>query len=140
MIPAIADRGVPATGRSRRRVFAQPAAWFGLAAIALALTGCAPPAADTPMSQPVVAMEAPWGPFARQCDGPRVSHTALRWRLGETEVAQVYETCVGFSVMMFQPECRRYHGKRRAAQSSILVRNLAHPAQNGRHCPAGSAG
>ncbi len=51
------------------------------------------------MSQPVVAMEAPWGPFSRQCDRTRVSHTANRWRLGETEVSQVYETCVGFSVM-----------------------------------------
>lgn len=49
------------------------------------------------MSQPVEAMQAPWGPFANQCDRTRVSHATYRWRMGETEVSRVYETCVGFS-------------------------------------------
>ena len=76
-----------------------PAQAFGLCiGVVLSLTGCAPDA-GTPITQPVEAMEAPWGPFARQCDSTRLSHDTVRWRVGQTEVAAVYQTCTGFSAM-----------------------------------------
>ncbi len=112
MTPDIADEALGQTGqrcrqrarRSRGRVILQPAAcafacW--VVVVAASLTGCAPaPTADAPMSRPVEAMEAAWGPFARQCDTTRVSHTATRWRVGETQVADVYGTCIGFSALL----------------------------------------
>ncbi len=104
MKPDMAAGGPAATGRHRRGLFSRPAAtafagWVGAAA---SLTGCSAPApvADAPMSQPVAAMEAAWGPFARQCDSTRVSRAVTRWRLGETQVADIYESCVGFSAML----------------------------------------
>jgi hypothetical protein len=69
--------------------------WVGLAGV---LTGCAPQA-DTPMSRPVEAMQAPWGPFTRQCASTRVSEETMRWRVGDTDIGDVYETCIGFSSM-----------------------------------------
>lgn len=51
------------------------------------------------MSHPVEAMQAPWGPFTRQCASTRVSHEAVRWRVGDTDVGDVYESCIGFSSM-----------------------------------------
>jgi hypothetical protein len=51
------------------------------------------------MKGPVEAMEAPWGPFARQCATTRVSHVTWRWRVGDIEVGDHYETCIGFSAM-----------------------------------------
>ena len=48
--------------------------------VVLSLTGCAPEAA-TPITQPIEAMEAPWGPFARQCDSTRLSRDTVRWRV-----------------------------------------------------------
>jgi hypothetical protein len=64
----------------------------------MSLTGCAP-AADTPMTQSIEAMQAPWGPFARACDSTRVSRSTIRWRVGEVDVAELHETCTGFSSM-----------------------------------------
>lgn len=76
-----------------RRFFVTVAAW-GL--VAVTVTGCTPHA-DAPMSQPVEAMQAPWGPFARQCASTRISYPQIRWRVGDADVSHVYETCVGFS-------------------------------------------
>ncbi len=134
MTPGIADAGLPVTGQRSRQtaggswsgVLSQPAAYvFAWAvAVAVSLTGCAP-AAETPMSQPVAAMEAAWGPFARQCDSTRVSRTGTRWRLGETEVADVYETCVGFSVMLpgqDSAEITASVGRTNQPSSSMVVR------------------
>ena len=51
------------------------------------------------MNQPVEAMKAPWGPFARQCATTRVSSTTTRFRVGLVEVGDNYETSFGFSAM-----------------------------------------
>jgi hypothetical protein len=64
----------------------------------LSLTGCVPEAA-TPITQPIEAMEAPWGPFVRQCDSTRLSRDTVRWRVGQTKIDEVYATCAGFSAM-----------------------------------------
>jgi len=67
------------------------------------LADCAP-AANKPLSQPVELMEVPWGRFARQCASTRVSYATVRWRVGDTEVAKVYKTCIGFSAMPSGPD------------------------------------
>jgi hypothetical protein len=84
--------------RSRCRILSRPVvnAFVGFVGIAGSPTGCAP-AADQPMKGPVETMEAPWGPFARQCATTRVSHMTKRWRRGDVEVGDNYETCIGFS-------------------------------------------
>jgi hypothetical protein len=73
-------------------------AFAGWVMVAASLTACAP-SADAPMRQPIEAMKAPWGPFARQCDSTRVSRTVVRFRNGDTEIAKDYETCAGFLSM-----------------------------------------
>jgi hypothetical protein len=128
MKPELADAGSLETGprlgqraeRSRGHGLSESApyscaAWI---AVAVSLASCAP-AVDTRMSQPVDAMEAPWGPFARQCDSTRVSHTTSRWRVGETEVGDVYETCAGFSAIP---------SGRNAAQIAASVSNVDQPS------------
>jgi hypothetical protein len=86
--------------RSRSRILPRSVvnAFVGFVTIAGSLTRCAP-AADQPMKGPVETMEAPWGPFARQCATTRVSHMTQRWRRGDVEVGDNYQTCMGFSAM-----------------------------------------
>ena len=132
MRPARAEESLLASGpppQRRRRRFGAGAAGCALAggiAIAAALSGCAP-TPTTPMVRPVEAMDAPWGPFARQCDSTRVAHSATRWRLGETEITDVYETCVGFSVMPAgrdAAEITASVGKVNQPLSSVVLRIL----------------
>jgi hypothetical protein len=71
---------------------------LGVVMLAGVVSACAP-SADQPMKGPVEAMEAPWGPFARQCATTRVSYTTTRFRVGNVEVGDNYETCIGYSAM-----------------------------------------
>ena len=101
-------------------------AWAVWIAVAAPLTGCAP-TAGTPMSRPVEAMVAAWGPFARQCGTTRVSYTTSRWRLGQTEVADLYQTCVGFSVMSAGADAAEITasvGQTNQPSSSVILRLL----------------
>lgn len=117
MIRGGVGQGVPGGGRRRCR--------DGLAAcFVLALAGCAPHA-DAPLSRPVEAMEAPWGPFARQCDSTRVSHTITRWRQKETQVGTTYESCAGFSSVLSGPDAAEITasiGRPDDPASSVVVR------------------
>jgi hypothetical protein len=95
------------------------------------------------MIRPVEAMEAPWGPFARQCDTTRVAHSATRWRLGETEVAYVYETCVGFSAMFFGKDAAQITasvGNPDQPSSSVVLRVLRNPDGVARPAAPGDTG
>lgn len=108
----------------------------------MSLTGCAP-AADTAMSRPIEAMVSPWGPFARECDSTRVSHDAFRWRVGQTEVADVYETCVGFSAMLSgrdAAEITASVGKINQPSSSVVLRIVRKTDGVARAAAAGDTG
>ena len=94
-----------AFAKRRNGVLVRPGAraLAGCIVVAGLLTDCAP-AANKPLSQPIALMEVPWGPFARQCATTRVSYTTVRWRVGDTEIAKDYETCIGFSAMPSGPD------------------------------------
>jgi hypothetical protein len=131
-------------GQSGSRVLSQPLAFAfsGWVAVAASLAGCAP-TADTPMNQPVEAMAAAWGPFARQCDSTRVSHTASRWRLGETQVGDVFETCVGFSAMLASQDSAEITasvGTPDQPSSSVIVRILRKTSGAARAAARGDTG
>jgi hypothetical protein len=132
--------GQRADGGSRRDGFRLAAyALGGGMAIVLSLSSCAPEAA-TPITRPIEAMEAPWGPFARQCDSTRLSRDTVRWRVGETEIDQVYATCAGFSAMAAGPNAEAITaslGKINQSLPPVVLRimrrtdGVARPAQPG---------
>jgi len=136
MTPGIADGLLsgdraampPADQAKLSCILSQTAAYscVGWVVAVMSLAGCTP-TADTPMSRPIEAMEAPWGPFARQCDSTRVSHITFRWRVGEEEVSDVYETCAGFSAMLSghdAAEITASVGKIGQPSSSVVLRIL----------------
>ncbi len=95
------------------------------------------------MSRPVEAMEAAWGPFARQCDSTRVSHTATRWRVGETQVAEIYGTCTGFSTMLSgsdTAEITASVGKINQPSSPVVLRIVRNASGAARPAAPGDTG
>jgi hypothetical protein len=117
-------------------------AFAGWVIVAASLTACVP-SADAPMLQPVEAMKAPWGPFARECDSTRVSRTTSRSRNGDTEVDKVYETCTGFSSMPGSHNSAQITasvGEVNKPSSTVVLRILRNPDGAARAAAPGDTG
>jgi hypothetical protein len=51
------------------------------------------------MKGPFEAMEAPWGPFSRQCETTNISYFVFHARTSPNEVTESHSNCMGFSAM-----------------------------------------
>ena len=51
------------------------------------------------MTGPIEAMEAPWGPFSRQCETTSISYFVFHSRTSPNDVTKHHTKCMGFSAM-----------------------------------------